>query len=381
MSNSKNSFWKILLNSLNLRLLIAAFILLFTFEAVSRLAPSIVGKQVHQKYLYYKRICQQDCTNKDKPITWQANGRGARGDIYHAQQMQIAVLGSSTSIDSLLDQKQCYSQKLKEKLGPAKVHVDNFARDGSGMTQAQIILEHFADKGFKYDAVLIMGHFDIEEENLQTSTFHYWGQWVVDKGTLKFPALLRKRIKQQVKTEPRLNRIDRWVHDELLGPNKPLKPGRNEIRVIRKNQADKLVDIPIEVGDSRARLVCEQTEQLIKAAKKVTDRVYVISQPYAYDDSQLPGVADKWFTLRKVNDTDDLYYSNKSIADAGRMQNSMIEQTARSAGAGVIDLDGFMRKFLCERDDLFDDKWHFAPAGAELAAGFIAQKIRDDILD
>jgi len=151
MTYTNNSFWKALRNSLNGRSLLAVFVVLFTFEAVSRLAPFIVGKQVHQKYLYHKHICQQDCTSKDKLITWQANGRGARGDIYHAQPVQIAVLGTSTSIDSLLDQKQCYSQQLKNKLGTDKVHVDNFARDGSGMTQAITILEHFAEKGSKYD--------------------------------------------------------------------------------------------------------------------------------------------------------------------------------------------------------------------------------------
>jgi hypothetical protein len=381
MTDTNNSFWKVLRNSLKVRSLLAVFIMLFAFEVVSRLAPSIIGKQIHQKYLYNKRICQQDCTNKDKLITWQANGRGARGDIYNAQLVQIAVLGTSTSIDSLLDQKQCYSQQLKNKLGPNKVHVDNFARDGSGMTQAITILEHFTEKGSKYDAVLIMEHFDIEDEDLQTSTFHYWGQWVVDKEMFKFPTLLRKRIKQQVKTEPRLNRIDRWVHDKLLKPDKPADPGRNERRMIRQSPAVKLVDIPINISDNRTRLIRQKTQQLIKAAKKVTDRVYVISQPYAYDHSQLPGVADKWFALRKVNDTEDLYYSNKSIAEFGRAQNSMIEQAARSADAGIIDLDGFMRKFLCKRDDLFDDKWHFAPAGADLAAEFVAEKIRDDISD
>ncbi len=147
-------------------------------------------------------------------------------------------------------------------------------------------------------------------------------------------------------------------------------------RKLRKSGKVKLVDVPWFDEEDRQRFA-DETLKVLNEAARVADRVYLITQPVAYDADQHPGVPDKWFSLYPVKGEENSYYSNKSIADRIRKLNAIMEQVAHAHGTPVIDLDGHMRPLLRDRDDLFDDHVHFAPAGAEVAAKFVAGKLED----
>ena len=131
--------------------------------------------------------------------------------------------------------------------------------------------------------------------------------------------------------------------------------------------------LPFDAEDTR--WVVDVTSKILQEAARVADRVYMLAQPIAYDEKEHPGVSDKWFLLFPIKGKEDGYYSNKSVAEFVRKINAIMAQVARSHGTPVIDLDGHIRPLIRERDDLFDDTWHFAPAGAEVAAEFVARNI------
>jgi hypothetical protein len=70
--------------------------------------------------------------------------------------------------------------------------------------------------------------------------------------------------------------------------------------------------------------------------------------------------------------------SNKSFAERTRLANALMADTAVGMGVSVIDLESQIRPMLRARDDLYDDKWHFSPAGSTVAAELIAERIRRD---
>jgi len=118
--------WTVTKRLCSLRFLIACGLILLSMEVVARIAPYLIGKQVHQRFLY-SEYEWQDGSNKGKMLTWMANERGARGNLYHGQAVEIALFGSSTSEDAGLDQQQSWAQQFEMKLSPGLVHVDNYS--------------------------------------------------------------------------------------------------------------------------------------------------------------------------------------------------------------------------------------------------------------
>lgn len=354
----------------------AVVIILVCLEAVSRIAPIAVGKQVHQRYLYSTRICAMDCTNKGKPLTWMANGRGARGDLFHGQPVEIAVFGSSTSEDALLDHEQTWAQRLKQELGRDLCHVDNFGRDDSYIGEATIILQEFGKTGKHYDIVLlqVIGSPTGRKASERTA-FHYWGKWPLVRRKLTFRSMLPARIAVQASSEPRLVSAYRLLQTTQRPPR--VHPPRNS-RANRHLRASGQVQLRYRqrpLTDQAKDSVRSEMRRLVEVARVVADHVYVISQPVAYDENAHAGVAQKWFSLYPIPG-EQAYYDNRSVAEWIRAETALITDVARQMGVSVIDLDDHMRPQLATRDDLFDDKWHYAPAGAEVAAKHIASFLR-----
>ena len=367
-------FWIAARRMISLKFFMAMLIILICMEAVARLSPHVVGRIVHQRFQYSERLCRIQCENQGKMIRWTTNENGARGPLYHNQPVRIAVFGSSTIADSMLDQTQSMSEQLRKQLGADIVHVDNYARDGASNKEAEFIMNHSHDIGRRYDIVLIMVHPAYHKVDEETA-FHYWGQWS-SNGMIKFPTLLRRRVKEQVKTEPRLNRIDRFVHDSWLNKKLQLKAGlsRTARRAIRAQAP--FVDVDTFLKPQQKQEIELSMTTLLEAASRTTDRVYLLLQPVAYDETEHPLVAKRWYALSGTKNRGNVYKSNKSIAESIRNANSIMEDVASRKCIHVIDLDGYLKPMLRHRYDLFEDKWHFAPAGAQIAAAFIAERLR-----
>ena len=359
--------------------LFSAAIMLVCLELVSRAAPIIVGQQVHQRYLYSTRICEMDCSNKGKRLTWIANGHGARGDLLHDEPITIAIFGSSTSEDALLDQEQTWAERLKYEIGKEVCHVDNFGRDNSYIGEATLILEEFERTGQRYDIALlqVIGN-PTRRPASQRSAFHYSGDWPAIPRKLTLRTLLPIRLAKQAQSEPRLVTMYTAAHNALRPPPPRKHPPRNSRanRHLRATGQVRLVYQPRPLSAEDKDIVRRETSQLLEVARSVADHVFVIAQPVAYDQHEHPGVARKWFSLYPIPGR-NAYYDNRSVAEWIREEMALIEDVAAAMGVTVIDVDSHLRPQLAARDDLFDDKWHYAPAGARGAAEFIADALGD----
>lgn len=346
-------------------------------ELTARVAPDLITKQVHQRFLYSKRLCKMQCTNYGKQLTWMANGRGARGDLFHGEPVEIAIFGSSTSEDAMLDQEQSWAQCLKRALGPG-VHVDNYGRDNSYLGQAVEILKEFWRTGRRYHIALLQVTVGRDRQPAYPEdAFHYWGLWPSGGRPLVFPRMLKSRLEAQLKSEATLLALCEKVHD-FFRPPPPRKHPRRNSRANRYLRAEGKVQLvyqprPLTVEDQQ--YVLDETKRLIQVARQVADRVYLIAQPVAYDEHEHPGVARRWFSLYPIKGR-HAYYDNRSVAEWIREETALMTQASNQANVPVIDVDNYLRPMLATRDDLFDDKWHYAPAGAELAARFVAESIR-----
>jgi hypothetical protein len=133
---------------------------------------------------------------------------------------------------------------------------------------------------------------------------------------------------------------------------------------------------PRPLSGEDQRFIQQETRRLIETARTIADHVYLIAQPVAYDEQEIPGVGQNWFDLYPIPGR-DAYYDNRSVAEWIRAETSLMVNTAHEMGVPVIDLDHYMRPLLATRDDLFYDKWHYAPAGARMAAELVAKSLRE----
>jgi hypothetical protein len=379
-------FWHAFRRLWSLRAIGIFAIFALCLDLTGRVAPSLIGVQVHQRYLYTTRTSEVDDTTLSKQITWVANGRGARGDLYHGQPTEIAVFGSSTSEDWGLDQQKTWAQQVKLTLGGRSHHVDNYARNDSYHGEAIVILEELARTGRRYDIILLMVAIDPRvSRDSPENAFFFWGQWRSRySGILQPWHLLYRRLSAQAMSEPRLMAVREWVVRLNSTPAPPRRhPQRNarSNRVLRNDGKIRLQYAPLKqfpgLGDDDRPIVERETKRLLEAAHEVGDSVFFVAQPVAYDENELAGVAERWFSLYPI-ENQDAYHDNRSVAESIRKSTAVMADVAETLGVPVIDVDAHMRTLLAERDDLFFDKWHYTEAGAEVAAQCIADFLRKD---
>jgi hypothetical protein len=360
-------FWEAIGGLRSARTLGSLAVVLGCLEAVARLSPLVVGRHVHQPFLYSVERREMPVAGTMVPRTavWRGNARGARGDLYRGQPVEIAVVGSSTTASTLLSQEETWPEQLRSRLG--RVHVDNYARDDAFQKEAARILRHVAVRGRGYDAILVMTHVDEKRRrDREREALHHWGGWAAKDGWVQADWLLVERLKNQLAAEPRL---------------KALAPGRMHERLWRDRERRlaggvEFVDEVAVIDDTRRRFVQEETRRLLEAAQAAGDRVFLVLQPIAYDEREHPGVARRWMRLFRVPGRPGCFRSHRAVAEEVRAKNRLMAAVAEEMGVEVVDVDGLLRPHLRERDDLFYDRWHFTAEGAALAASYVAAVMR-----
>lgn len=134
--------------------------------------------------------------------------------------------------------------------------------------------------------------------------------------------------------------------------------------------------MPISISQKEAEWITNEIREMLSSAMEIADKVYLITQPIAYDESEHPGAAKKWHTLYPVKGQKGCYISNKSFAEMVRKKNSIMIKTAVDMNVKVIELDNFMKSLIRGSDDYFCDKRHFTSSGAKAASDFIAQDLK-----
>ena len=109
-------FWSYLRFFKLKRIALIVIIFFICFEAIARLAPIIIGKNVHRPFTVSHSICMEGCDIQGKKVSWITNERGARGSLFHGEKIQIAVFGSSTSANVLITQELTWPEQIKANL-------------------------------------------------------------------------------------------------------------------------------------------------------------------------------------------------------------------------------------------------------------------------
>lgn len=383
-----SSFWSELRVGTPLRWIATILIALVCFEAVARIAPLVIGKHVHRPFSVTTDPCREACDAQGKQVVWRTNERGARAEMYRGEAVQIAVFGSSTSANSLITQELSWSEQLRAHL-PGEAHIDNFARNGTGNKEMESVLQELRRTGAHYRVVLIMDHFGHEERPVDDRiAFRDWARVAAEESLLKSPALLRRKLGEEL-ADPfaglmatlHSHHLFAATADDTAGSRgfrhpPPLAHSNRELRNQGKVQ---LVDQPdAEPSAEKRRYIEARVARLAELAAAVADHVYFLTQPVAYDELEVPGVSARWYTLYPIAPDRPVYLSDRSVAAQIRAVQKIVVEAAERSGAEVIDIDGHMRPLLRERDDLFIDKWHFAPLGCAIAGEFLAERLVAD---
>ena len=355
----KMSRWKILASLL---------IFLLCGELVLWIAPLVMGRYVHPPFNRSEtRFDYKYPAIKNATAVWTTNERGARGSLYHGEPNRLLVLGSSTSASANLSNSDTWPEKLKGRL--SGIHVDNLSRDGSTDLEITEILKALKADGANYDLILIMTHMALKDaEKLEPPVpFHFSEKW------------------SRKKTFPRL---PAWVFAEWIAPSMAFVSSRlpwlrrtqpafvpNSInnRQLVLSGVARYVDIPVSLASEDSSQIIERTRQMVLGAKALAPKVAIILQPVAYDEKADGEVLRRWYSLYPVENRPGYYKSPATVAAGIRQANQMISLTAQKMGVPVLDLDEKIRPILRARGDLFYDKWHFLPEGADEAAALVSR--------
>jgi lysophospholipase L1-like esterase len=374
-----SAFWKVFGRLPLGAFLGAILIILACFECTARLAPLLIERQVHQKFLYSSRICEVPCQNQGKRLLWMANSAGARGALHSKREpLKVAVFGSSTSAGSLLDQDETWPEQFRHAFTNRPCQVDNYARGGGTNRETMFLLKDFNESGRMHDIAILMIHSALPpwpESEAAVHAYHYWGGFVPDSGILAIsglPHIFRARVRQEINGRPLLS----WLRDQLKGDQSESRTVSWHMtnRELRNQGLVEFVDVPVDASGETMDPRRQRTRELVRLAKANARLVVWVTQPVAYHPEEHPGVSRRWYSLYPVPGT-NAFMSNKSWAEQLRANNAAMAEVAAEEGVLVVDLDAYLAPFLKDRDDLFDDKWHLAPAGAAMAGAFIAEKI------
>ena len=144
-------------------------------------------------------------------------------------------------------------------------------------------------------------------------------------------------------------------------------------RAIRNEGNLKFVQEEPDVDLSQLRT---DVGEIISSAQTIADRVIVLSQPLAYSPNALPGVTRRWITLRPARNEEGAYLDNPSIANEIHTIQNEIRQIATACEVEYVDLSPSVAPLLSQTTELFDDKWHPAPAGAQLIGKVVAEYLQ-----
>lgn len=369
-------FFRELARFLSWRTLPSLLLMALALELLARASPFLVGKYVHQPFLRSVRrpelLAEPEYT--DREVTFFVNERGARGSLSRRGAPRIAILGSSTSADSQLRQDESMGERIGARLGG--VPVDNYASDGSFHRETALVLEELAGSGERYEVAIVMTEFHEEPaSDHERRAFRYWGQWAPRDGWIQADWLLSARIEVQVRREPRVDGILKAFG--LIGPSEQegyWERVRGE-RERRLSGGIPYSDAVPSFDEDRVERIREAARRIFVPARALADEVLFLCQPIAYDEDELEGVSERWCRLRPAPDDPNKVRSNRSMALEVREKNRLMAEVAIEMGVRVFDLDAGIRPHLKETDDLFYDRWHFLPRGADLAGRLVADEL------
>ena len=347
------------------------------FEGVARLSPYYIQPQVHQKFQVSKGPARPEAYQEEAKFNtweWRTNGRGARGALYQGQKIQVGFFGTSTTACSFLTQKHSWPERIANKYN--ELHADNYGRDGAGSYEARTIMNDLADKGVRYDAVVVMTRPSLPYElkaDADSTAFHFWKRWGEPRRGIQFTELLKRQAPFFQATGSGFTQWYEWLSLPFAFAAPKYQERNPANRKIIAEGKIRFADDPenFRLSEIEYRFIPKETKRLLTAARRLSERVIFLAEAVAYDELQKPGVGERWYLLNPIKDKPGYYRSMRSNAFIRRARMQEMMKVARKMPVDTLDLDFHMRILLRNHDDLFYDHNHYTAQGAAEVARYV----------
>ena len=328
-------------------------ILLF-LELLSKYIDIIFPYESHQKYGYTKS--SKILNNKFYKLN--VNGRGAIGELFSGQKIQIAFFGNSSLFDGVPMDKNWPS--LLRQLNNKNIHIDNFAFFGQKIEELNEKLKSLCNLKRFYDISVI-----------QLSNFNY------EDIVLRY----HDRRKPNSKKYQTYQQIKKWYNRNKKFNQYFKKPPDYltiylehiiELKNFHKQQShlfikDKSKKVPINDYNAPYRI-----EQIIDSVKCISNRIFWLTEPFAYSKNMLTHYKNIplsfYYRLENNQSSEYIFLDLEFQAHYTFKQQKIIKDILKKHNKELvfIDIANLIQKELSKKENLFIDETHLSEKGHEL---------------
>lgn len=291
--------------------------------------------------------------------------RGALGSHYRNQKNFCIMIGGSTLATHEVHRDFSF-QQFVEKMTD-QIHLENFSYAGHTWSSFELIVKEAISFDRRINCVILSSrllHFSFEKNKFP---FHFSKQWYFFLEKHNFQLWLFDFIKNRL-----AERSGRTLLRPLFEPLKarmdkilfynPIQKLGNPFKY-RESTVDWSEERP-QLNEVRIQKMREYFERTIELAKNYNLKLILLSHNNAYDELEVPGVAQKWSDL--YFDKSNRLLPNSYLARRDRLSDQFISEWSKQDNIPFINLDDWGRELVRVSNDYYIDRWHFSEKGMTL---------------
>ena len=307
---------------------------------------------------------------------FKVNERGALGELYRGQKIQIAFFGNSSLFDNALNNKtlpERLKSKIEDKIGEHTIHVDNFS---IGQNDYHHILKQLQSlcRIRRFYNIAVIQKTPIKELFLDIkggpSPYHKrW--WPNHFKILQTGRLLKKWYKRTER--------NKFPFYSLFPKRKTyFSTIQNNLPEIRHNPLfqDLFVDYQMKLTEKSKKEISRAIAQISQKTTCITNKLVWMIPYYLWSEKMLKSYTKKQTYMWKVpkNNTtfqNILLRSPRTLGQYIFKENQFVKRQLKKYGISFIDLFSFMQQQITTTPDLFVDEYHVSEKGFEYMANYI----------
>ena len=291
------------------------------------------------------------------------NGRGAIGDIFKGQNIQIAFFGTSSLFHRVPINKTW--PELLKKSSNSKIHVDNFGFFLETLENVKKKLQGLCYLKKFYDVLIIQLSYISDK-----SDSSYQDRFLPSKNSfLQSYQQIKKWYNRQ--TTPQFFTLFNPPSYYLHNPHDDLNDIVDQ-QQLRPKLYDFFVDHKIDILPEKTDKISHLIPKIINKAYCISDKVFWFSEPFAWSDNMLKSYEDIYYSVQKVSETSYVFANNKSLGNYMMVNKEIVKNLVeKQKGVVFFDLFSIFQIEITQKPNLFFDDTHLSEKGHELALQFI----------
>ena len=301
------------------------------------------------------------------------NGRGAIGELYRGQKLQLAFLGDSTLFQALTNEKTL-PEKLKRKLQATtgkKIHVDNFSVGKNNhdylLKQLQILCRQ---KRF-YNLIFIQISFNREfRDFLGEPSPYYKRRMPNSKYSWQTLVQLKKWYQRMNNKNPFHSFFPKEIsHFQKYSPEKRHHPLFQDL----------FIDYKINFTEESKQKISIAISKIKYEATCISNKLIWMTPFFLYHEKMLKSYIKNYAFLWVIPKTNPkfqnfLFVSPKAWGEYAFRENQFVKKKLKEHKIVFIDLFSFMQKQIQTVPNLFTDEIHASEKGFKYIIEYIYPK-------